>query len=72
MQRTESAERDRAPVLGGYRIEDRLGRGAMGAVYLATQTSLDRPVALKVLSPKLASDPASSSASRPRRARPPR
>jgi len=55
--RTEATEPERAPVLGGYRIEDRLGRGAMGAVYLATQTSLARPVALKVLSPKLASDP---------------
>jgi serine/threonine protein kinase len=55
--RTEATETERAPVLGGYRIEDRLGRGAMGAVYLATQTSLHRPVALKVLSPKLASDP---------------
>ncbi|MEZ6013740.1 MAG: FHA domain-containing serine/threonine-protein kinase [Planctomycetota bacterium] len=55
--RTEPSDSERAPVLGGYRIDDRLGRGAMGTVYLATQTSLDRPVALKVLSPKLASDP---------------
>lgn len=35
-----------------YRIEKRLARGAMGCVYIARQTNLDRTVAIKVLDPK--------------------
>ncbi|MSR61899.1 MAG: FHA domain-containing protein [Planctomycetes bacterium] len=42
--------------IGGYRIERLIGKGGMGAVYLAVQESLRRPVALKVLPPKLAAD----------------
>jgi serine/threonine-protein kinase len=42
--------------LAGYRIERLIGKGAMGSVYLAVQESLRRPVALKVLAPKLAAD----------------
>ena len=42
--------------LAGYRIERLIGKGAMGSVYLAVQESLRRPVALKVLAPRLAAD----------------
>lgn len=41
---------------GGYRIESILGHGGMGIVFRAHQLRLDRPVALKVLSPTLALD----------------
>src|SRR5450432_1375522 len=43
-------------VLGEFRILHRLGRGGMGQVYLAEQTSLKRKVALKLLNPELAAN----------------
>ena len=42
--------------LGGYRIGAVLGRGGMGAVYLAQQLALDRRVALKVINPEVSDD----------------
>ena len=43
--------------LGRYRIHGEVGKGGSGSVYRATDTDLDRTVAVKVLSPDLAGDP---------------
>ncbi len=54
---------DRSPhdltglTLDDFRVEKLLGRGGMGEVYLATQISLNRPVALKVLRSDFAANP---------------
>src|SRR5215813_6060203 len=43
--------------VGRYRIDGLLGRGGMGTVYEATDVTMSRRVALKLLSTELASDP---------------
>src|SRR4051794_17913238 len=42
---------------GRYAVHHRLARGGMASVYLATDTRLDRRVAVKVMHPGLAGDP---------------
>ena len=42
--------------LAGYRIEALIGRGGAGVVYRATQLRLQRPAAVKLLAPGLATD----------------
>jgi tRNA A-37 threonylcarbamoyl transferase component Bud32 len=54
------ADRDLLPpTIGGYKVLAKIGRGAMGQVYLAEDESLDRRVAIKVMHPSRATDPAS-------------
>jgi formylglycine-generating enzyme required for sulfatase activity len=57
-----SDERAKPLNVPGYEILRLIGRGGMGEVYLATQVSLNRPVALKVLSLAPRGDPAAQAA----------
>ena len=51
---------DQEPVVlnGRYELHRRIARGGMAEVYLARDQLLDRPVAIKVLFPEFATDPA--------------
>src|SRR5688500_4672261 len=52
------AELELGDVVGDrYRVVGYLGRGGMGAVYAVHDEQLDEEVALKLLHPRLASDP---------------
>lgn len=42
--------------LGQYKIEEMLGAGGMGSVYRATQSALNRTVAVKVMLPQMAQE----------------
>lgn len=53
----DSSDTDSLPKIPGYEMDREVGRGAGGHVYLATQTSLQRQVAIKVLAPALSHDP---------------
>jgi eukaryotic-like serine/threonine-protein kinase len=54
----DSSDRQLIEFLGArYRVGKLLGRGGMGAVYRATDTMLDREVAIKVIPPDLARNP---------------
>lgn len=43
--------------IGGFRIESLVGKGSSGVVFRAMQEAIRRPVALKILTSKWASDP---------------
>src|SRR3990172_4519276 len=43
--------------LANYRIDRRLGQGGMATVYYATDVSLNRPVAVKLIDARTQSDP---------------
>jgi serine/threonine protein kinase len=53
---SESADLLIGKQLGPYKITKNIGRGGMGIVYLAMDTRLDRPVAIKMLAPQYTSD----------------
>jgi hypothetical protein len=51
-----SALLDKGTIISGYRVDGTLGEGGMGIVYRATQLSLNRTVALKILAAELSAD----------------
>ncbi|MEO8497338.1 MAG: serine/threonine-protein kinase, partial [Planctomycetota bacterium] len=53
---SESRKPDDLPALGKYRLEQPIGEGGMGIVYSALDTTLQRRVAIKMLSQALAAD----------------
>ena len=54
--RVTSEENEKGAVIGGYSILKKISKGAMGTVYKARQLSMDRIVAIKILSKRLSRD----------------
>ena len=52
--------------IAGYCLEEQIGHGGTAVVFRAQDERLHRPVALKILSPALATDEASPAALLPR------
>ena len=55
---TDSASSERGLKLGHFEVDEKIGSGGMGAVFRAVDLELSRYVALKVLHPQTAADPA--------------
>ena len=55
--RASMLEGEHPSKLGGFELLEKIGEGAMGIVYRARQASMDRVIALKILSPRLARNP---------------
>ncbi|MEO5568014.1 MAG: serine/threonine-protein kinase, partial [Gemmatimonadaceae bacterium] len=55
---TQQFIRIQAALAGRYSLRRELGRGGMGVVYLAQDVALERPVAVKLLLPRHADQPA--------------
>lgn len=55
-ERGEWSDLAAGDVFAGYRIEQRLGRGGMGILYLAVEPGLERRVALKLIAPEAAAE----------------
>ena len=60
LTRLRAAMADQGPTVfnGRYELHRRIGKGGMAEVSLARDQLLDRPVAIKVLFPEFATDPA--------------
>ncbi|MBI3831717.1 MAG: protein kinase [Planctomycetes bacterium] len=53
---TQAAAPAKLPVVGGYQLQKKLGQGGMGSVFKARQLSMDRIVAVKILTPQFSNN----------------